>query len=40
MKEVEYSFEETDPEVSSARADYLYHKGEWEKVLARGKNAN
>lgn len=37
IKEVEYSFEETDPDVKAARADYLYDKQEWESVLARGK---
>jgi hypothetical protein len=40
IKEVEYSFEDTDPDVKSAKADYLYDKQEWESVLARGKKTN
>jgi hypothetical protein len=37
IKEVEYSFEDTDPDVHAARADYLYDKQEWQSVLTRGK---
>lgn len=38
VKEVEYSFEDTDPAVRSAKADYLNARAAWERAIAEGKD--
>jgi hypothetical protein len=40
VKEVEYSFEETDPETMAARADYLNARAAWSAAIAEGQSTS